>query len=72
MVNTLNFKEEKFMDTRFAISEYPDAAILTAQLDELITVALCLYHNDWERIVESKVMLNAARNNVLCFFYLLF
>ena len=24
------------MDTRFAISEYPDAAVLTAQLDALI------------------------------------
>ena len=30
------FKEEFIMDTRFAISEYPDAAALNAKLNALI------------------------------------
>ncbi len=59
------------MDTRFAISEYPDAAAITKQLDELISkpiysitpAALAAYEQDYftAKCAKSKEMITQAQ-----------
>ena len=52
------------MDTRFAITEYPDAAVLTAELDALIKKPIYSINHQSTVLLSKSMKKNTLRRSV--------